>query len=219
MLSSVLRYYDEAVLNYYSTIQFDDGKETRNAQTVLAIPSRKGAELLLSNEVTPVLPMIVVTRQEITPTPETFLIKNQITRPHILNLNENKNVYDGIEVMPYNMKYQLDFYSLQQQVHNIILEQLLFLTYKKAYIKTLIEINIHQIEVNAYIKDINYSDSTTYVQITDQSTRIFHGVISFTLCGFLYNDKRAVSTVKEINNSISSTNEILQEIKIEEELN
>ena len=97
---------------------------------------------------------------------------------------------------------------------------MLFLTYKKAYIKTLIEINNHQIEVNAYIKDINYSDSTTYVQITDQSTRIFHGVISFTLCGFLYNDKRAVSTVKEINNNISSIEDgLLYEIKIEEELN
>lgn len=202
MKTSVLRYYDEAVLNFFSNISIDDGVEIRNAQTVLAIASRKGTDLLLSDDTTPVLPMIVVTRTDISPTPATFMIKNQITRPQILKLNQNDDIYDGIEVMPFDLKYVVDFYSLQQEMHNYILEKMLFLTYKNATVKTLIDINNQKIEINPYIKDIAYSDTTTFTQVPDTSNRIFHGVFNFTLSAYLYNDVRAVTSVKEIHNEI-----------------
>lgn len=202
MKTSVLRYYDEAVLNFFSNISINDGVEIRNAQTVLAIASRKGTDLLLSDDITPVLPMIVVTRTDISPSSATFMIKNQITRPQILKLNQNDDVYDGIEVMPFDLKYVVDFYSLQQEMHNYILEKMLFLTYKKATVKTLIDINNQKIEINPYIKDIAYSDTTTFTQVPDTSNRIFHGVFNFTLSAYLYNDVRAVTSVKEIHREI-----------------
>ena len=90
MFNSVLRYYDEAVIEYFKDIEIHDGVDLRTPQIQFSIPSSNGYKLDkdLENR-TAILPLIVITRSSITPVSATPLIKNAITRPMILNLNEN----------------------------------------------------------------------------------------------------------------------------------
>ena len=101
-------------------------------------------------------------------------------------ISYDKKVYEGAEMMPYNIDYQVDFFALTQEMHNDITEQLLFNLYKRHYIKTFIEISNHNLEVNSYIHNVSLSDSTPYMELPDTSTRIFHGVVTFNLYTMLF---------------------------------
>ena len=210
MFNSVLRYYDEAVIEYFKDIEIHDGVELRTPQIQFSIPSSNGYKLDkdLENR-TAILPLIVITRSSITPVSATPLIKNAITRPMILNLNENGKIHEGIEVLYYGLNYKIAFFSLFREIHNSILEQIAFKLYQKHSIKAFIDISNHTIETNNYISDVSINDSTTYDQIDDTTERIFMGDGSFILNVKLFKAIRNTATVLQVKENIYD-NELLE---------
>ncbi len=199
---SFLRYYDEAVVNYFSDIKIEDGDTLRSPQVLLAIPSRQGVKLNVTNDNTAVLPLISITRTGLSATSETNLVKSHVTRPYLYNISSNKKYFEGADFMPYNFSYQIDFFSLVQDMHNEIVEQILFKVHKNHYVTVKIDIANHNIEMNSYIHSISFSDSTSYTQIADNVSRIFHGTLNFSLYGFLIDVKRNTPTVLSDQQSI-----------------
>jgi hypothetical protein len=203
---SFLRYYDEAVVNYFNDIKIEDGDTLRSPQVLLGTPSRQGVKLNVTNDNTAVLPLISVIRTGLSATSETNLVKSHVTRPNLYNINSTETYFEGAELMPYNFSYQIDFFSLVQDMHNEIVEQMLFKVHKKHYIKVKIDVVNHNIETNLYIHNISFNDSTSYTQIADTASRIFHGTLNFNLYGFLIDIKRNTPTVLREEYSINPLN-------------
>ena len=197
---SVIRFYDESVIAYFKdNIKVDNGEGLESPQVTFALPSRQGVKLDVSRSKTPILPLLAIIRTGLSPNPETKIVKNKIHRPMLYNISNDLTVYEGAEMMPYNINYQVDYFTLTQEMHNDITEQLLFNLYKRHYIKTFIEISNHNLEVNGYIYDVSLNDSTSYVELPDTSTRIFHGVATFNLYTMLLDPNYYTKTVLNIN--------------------
>lgn len=217
MFNSVLRYYDEAVVEYFKDIQIHDGVELRTPQIQFSIPSSNGYKLDKDIENrTAILPLIVITRSSINPVSATPLIKNAITRPMILNLNENKKIYEGIEVLYYGLTYKLVFFSLIREMHNTILEQIAFKLHQNHCIKALIDITNHTIKTNNYISDISINDSTTYDQIDDTTEKLFMGDASFILNAKLFKSTRNTASILEIKETIYEKDLITSQVTVVE---
>lgn len=204
---SVLRYYDESILTYLKdNITYLTPEGPKTPQITLALPSRQGAKLELTDNKTPVLPLISVIRSGLSPNNETKIVKSRIIRPQIINLKKNMKLYDGIMFMPFNISYQLDYFSLSQEIFNILTEKLLYNLYKKHYVKTFIEIGDVNLEINGYLTDISFSDATSYIEIPDTETRIFHGTIGFILYTQLLNDEFYIRSVLNTQYDINVDN-------------
>lgn len=196
---SVIRFYDESVIAYFKdNIKVDNGEGLESPQVTFALPSRQGVKLDVSRSKTPILPLLAIIRTGLSPNPETRIVKNKIHRPMLYNISNDLTVYEGAEMMPYNINYQVDYFTLTQEMHNDITEQLLFNLYKHHYIKTFIEISNHNLEINGYIYDVSLNDSTSYVELPDTSTRIFHGVATFNLYTMLLDSNYYTKTVLDI---------------------
>lgn len=196
MFNSVLRYYDEAVVEYFKDIVINDGIEFRSPQIQFSIPAANGYKLIKDPENnTAILPLIVITRTGISPNATTSMIKNSITRPRILNINPSTKVFDGVDIIYYNLNYKIAFFSLTREIHNTILEQLVFKLHKDHSIKAFIDILNHTIETNNYLTDISINDNMNYDQIDDTAERIFVGDAGFTMHASLYRTRRNVSSV------------------------
>lgn len=196
---SVIRFYDESVIAYFKdNIKVDNGEGLESPQVTFALPSRQGVKLDVSRSKTPILPLLAIIRTGLSPNPETRIVKNKIHRPMLYNISNDLTVYEGAEMMPYNINYQVDYFTLTQEMHNDITEQLLFNLYKRHYIKTFIEISNHNLEINGYIYDVSLNDSTSYVELPDTSTRIFHGVATFNLYTMLLDSNYYTKTVLDI---------------------
>ena len=197
---SIIRFYDESIIAYFKdNIKVDNGEGLKSPQVTFALPSRQGVKLDISRSKTPILPLLAIIRTGLSPNPETKIVKNKIHRPMLYNISNDLTVYEGAEMMPYNINYQVDYFTLTQEMYNDITEQLLFNLYKRHCIKTFIEISNHNLEVNGYIYDVSLNDSTSYVELPDTSTRIFHGVATFNLYTMLLDPNYYTKTVLNIN--------------------
>ena len=211
---SFLRYYDEAVVDYFKTLEIEDGEEKRSPQVLFAVPSRQGVKLNVNEDKVPIMPFISVIRSGISPNTQTPIVKGHVHRPRIFSLDSSKKHYVGTELMPYNLNYQVDIFSLIQDMYYSIIEEIIFKMYKKHYVRTQFETDGHVITNNGYITNISYNDSTSYSQIASNLNRIFHGVVTFTLEANIvstdfkthsvleevvdqYNDEELVKTIEE----------------------
>lgn len=203
---SFLRYYDEAVINYFKSINFQNAVEGSNPtpQITFAIPSRKGVKLNIHPEnLTPLLPLISITQINLSSTGETNIVKSRVTRPFVYKKDETDKYYYGVELMPYNINYQVDVFSILQNEHNSLREKILYNLHKKNYIKVELDVNNINISVNGYIYNISTTDSTSYNEIPDTSERLFHDSFSFSLYGFLLNSEYKEHTVLDIEYEIA----------------
>lgn len=207
-----IRYFDNAVLSYFESIKIDDGSKVRTPQIALAIPSRQGLDIKLNNEKYPVLPLIVVTRTNITSLPETGLVTRHVIRPMMFSLNSNLLAYDGVELMYVNYNYQIDYFAITEEMFNSIHQQLLFKLRKTKYVPVKIEENNHYIIHNGAIIDINFNDNTTRSQIPDNELRVFHATITFAVNGFITNSEFATRSVLKIQRDFNTYDDVLSSV-------
>ena len=197
---SVIRFYDESVVAYFKdNIKVDTGEGVDSPQVTFALPSRQGVKLEVSESKTPLLPLLAVVRTGLSPNPETKIVKSKVNRPMLYSISSDKRVYEGAEMMPYNINYQLDYFTLTQEMYNEISEKLLFCLFKRHSVKTFVEISNHNLEVNGYIHDVSLTDSTPYVELPDTSTRIFHGTATFSLYTMLLDPNYYTRSVLDIS--------------------
>lgn len=210
---SFLRYYDEAVLDYFKTIEIEDGEEKRSPQVLFGTPSRQGIKLNLNDDNVPIMPFISVVRSSIAPNQQTKIIKGHINRPRIFTLDSNEKHYVGTELLPYDLNYQVDIFALVQDMFHNLIEQIIFKVYKKHYVRVQIETNGHVITHNGYIYNVSYNDATTYHQIAATVTRIFHGVLTFSLEANILNTDFKTMTVLEETVGQYSDEELVKTIE------
>ena len=204
--SSTIRCYDESVKNYFSGITINDGvNNNRNVQVLFAISSRRGVKLDINKNETPIMPLIVVTRTNLQPSAETNIIKPHITRKSRYEIiSTNLKTFNFIESMPYNFHYQIDFFALESEMFNILIEKLFYKLHKYHYVTVNIAENTFNLVDNANIKDFSFSDNTNYNEIENTSNRIFHGTINFVLNGHILNDDSGAKSVLKIENDIKN---------------
>lgn len=207
-----IRYFDEATVAYFKSIRIEDGDTIRSPQLALAIPSRQGLDIKLNNDKYPVLPIIVVTRTGISYLPESGLVTAHVYRPMIFSLNSSKLAYDGIELMYTNYNYQIDYFAITEEMFNSMHEQILFKLRKKKYVPVKIANNNHYVVHNGAILDISFSDSTSYSEIPDSDTRLFHATVSFSVNGFISNDEYATRSILKIKGSNNVADSIISTI-------
>lgn len=201
---SCLRYYDEAIINYISSINIDVGSGREfSPQVIMAIPSRHGQKIELEKSTdTPKLPFITLIRSGIAQVTETNIIRGRVTRPSIYTLHNEKKFYFGADSMPYDLNYNINFFSLESETHNQLTEVLLYKLKKKYSIPVFIDIQNVNVRVRTFIHDVAFSDQTSYEQVADNNTRIFHGTLSFALYCYLINTEVQTHVVQNIENKI-----------------
>ena len=202
-MSSNLRYYDEAVQSYCKELVIESDEYIHIPQVITATPSSLGANLNITESFTPEFPFIVILRTGLTPVPETKIVNSHITRPLITTLNTTETYHDGIELMPYSLSYQIDYFNLTHDLHNLTTENFLFRLTKHHYVKVIIGTQYHNIKTNCYISNVSFSENlSSMVEIPNSSNRIFQGTVSFSLYGYLIDTNYAKKSVINIKHEI-----------------
>lgn len=198
-MTSALRHYDAAVLDYLDFIEVGNGKDTFKPQIQLAIPSRSGVKVNIDeNNQTPLLPLLVVSRRSLSPVTESKIMYSRLTRPYKIWRNVNSRKYEGIEFMAYVANYQVNIITDNMETYNSIVEQLLFKLMYKRYIRVKIDVKGQNFSTNAPITDVSVSDNISYDSIPDSETRLLMGTFTFNLHITFYNTKFGINEVDRI---------------------
>lgn len=198
-MTSALRHYDAAVLDYLDFIEVGNGKDTFKPQIQLAIPSRSGVKVNIDeNNQTPLLPLLVVSRRSLSPVTESKIMYSRLTRPYKIWRNVNSRKYEGIEFMAYVANYQVNIITDNMETYNSIVEQLLFKLMYKRYVRVKIDVKGQNFSTNAPITDVSVSDNISYDSIPDSETRLLMGTFTFNLHITFYNTKFGINEVDRI---------------------
>ena len=198
-MTSALRHYDAAVLDYLDFIEVGNGKDTFKPQIQLAIPSRSGVRVNIDeNNQTPLLPLLVVSRRSLSPVTESKIMYSRLTRPYKIWRNVNSRKYEGIEFMAYVASYQVNIITDNMETYNSIVEQLLFKLMYKRYVRVKIDVKGQNFSTNAPITDVSVSDNISYDSIPDSETRLLMGTFTFNLHITFYNTKFGINEVDRI---------------------
>lgn len=208
-MSSALRHYDEAVIDYLNFIEVGNGNEIYRPQIQLAIPSRSGVKLNIELEnQTPLLPILVVSRRGLSALPQSKIMYSRLTRPFKIWRNRASRRYEGIEFMAYLASYQVNIITDNMETYNSIIEQLLFKLMYKRYVRVKIDIKGQNFSTNAPITDVSVSDNINYDNIPSTETRLLMGTMTFNLHITLYNTKFGINAVDKVRQGVYLADEI-----------
>lgn len=194
-MANSIRNYDEALINYFSSIQIDDGIELRNPQVVLSIPSFQGSKLQVSESWTPIFPIITITRVGLTHHQSTEIIKARKLRPYVNKINFDNKTFSQAEVMPYIINYKVDMWSLTMEQGLNITEDIIFKIVNEPYIEAHFSINNVNMFLPGYIQNYNFSDGTSYETIGDEDNRIIKHSITLDLFSYLIKANKSTKSV------------------------
>lgn len=183
--------FEEALLSYFKDLEIDDGENSRNPQVLLAVSSRSSSELIVSDDNTPILPLITLTRTGFDSIDASHIVKSHITRKFRLRGIQNRRAFMATDFMPFEMSYKLDIWSLYT-VHQLsLLEQIIWKFEKHPWINVTQEANGTPHVTPGYIRNWNIGDQTTYDNMTEENYRIFKSSIDFKFFIQLANDNYA----------------------------
>lgn len=183
--------YEEALLAYFKDLEIADGETVRNPQVVLAVSSRSSSELIVSDDFTPVLPILTLTRGALSKTDATDLVRGHITRKFRFRGTQNRKSFMVADFMPFEISYRLDIWTLYTAHHLSLTEQVIWKLQKNPWINVVQEALGVPHVTPAYIREWTIGDSSTYDNITEENYRIFKMNIDFKLFVQLLNDKYA----------------------------
>lgn len=183
--------YEEALLSYFKDLEIDDGETTRNPQVILAVSSRSSSELIVSEDFTPVLPMITLTRTGFNIIDPSHIVKSHITRKFRMRGTQDRKAFMNADFMPMEMGYKLDIWSLYTVHHLSLTEQVIWKFMKKPWINVVQEsLGVPHV-IPGYIRDWNIGDQSSYDNITEENYRLFKMSFDFKLFIQLLNDNYA----------------------------
>ena len=187
--------YEEALLTYFKNLEISDGETTRNPQVVLAVSSRASSELIVSDDFTPVLPIITLSRTGFSKIEASHIIKAHRTRKFRMRATQNKKTFMSADLMPFEMAYKLDIWSLYTAHHLSLAEQIIWKLEETPWINVIQETLGNSHVLPAYIREWNVGEQTTYEGITEENYRIFKLSFDFKLFIQLLNDNYASYSV------------------------
>lgn len=207
--SKTIRFYDEALKNYFRDVRVEDGESYRSPQVIMATASRrKNYSLEMSDDNQPLMPLITLIREGVDRNDKiTGMVKNQLIRPPVFKRGENWKYYIGNYIMPYYINYKLDVWSLTQDMNLGIIEQLIWKLERRPYLELSIVMNDINFQIRSRIEDYNLNDITTYEEFGDETFRIFRNNVSFKLDARLISDQWITPSIVKINENIVITDE------------
>jgi len=183
--------YEEALLTYFKDLEIHDGETTRNPQVVLAITSRSSSDLITSDNFTPILPMLTLTRTGINKIDATHIVKTHITRKFRMRATQNLKTFMNADFMPIELGYKLDIWSLYTAHHLSLAEQIVWKIEKTPWINVLQDAQGVPHVTPGYIREWNAGEQTTYENISEESYRILKMSFDFRLFAQLLNTNYA----------------------------
>jgi hypothetical protein len=183
--------YEEALLSYFKDLEIDDGENTRNPQVLLAVSSRSASELIVSNDNTPVLPLLTLTRTGFSSIDASHIVKSHITRKFRMRGTQNRRSFMVTDLMPFEMSYKLDIWTLYTSHHLSLIEQIIWKLEKNPWVNVVQEFNGVPNVTPGYIRQWTVGDQTAYDNITEENYRIFKSSIDFKFFIQLVNDNYA----------------------------
>lgn len=187
--------YEEALLSYFKDLEIDDGDTTRNPQVILAITSRSASNLMVSEDFTPILPIITLTRTDFNPIDATHIVKSHITRKFRLRGTQNRKTFMAADFMPFEIGYKLDIWSLYMAHHLSLTEQIIWKLEKTPWVNVIQEANGVPHVTPGYIREWSIGDQSTYDGITEENYRIFKMGFNFKFFIQLANDRYATPSL------------------------
>jgi hypothetical protein len=200
----MIRFYDNGIVEYLKeNIIVDDGEDDgRTPQVIFALPSKNSLSVDMSDNNTPIFPILTVTRDGFTRHEISGIVKTHLSRPFIhTHSRDKKNIY-GSDFLPYNINYKIDVWSLTHRMHTDIITQLLWLMEKKPSVPVNGVVSNREIRMNGYIEGYDISDSTTYDELSDENMRMFRTTLSIKLFGWLTKIETNKKTVFEVLDNI-----------------
>lgn len=194
-MANSIRNYDEALIQYFSNIQIDDGIELRYPQVVLSIPSFQGSKLQVSESWTPIFPIITITRVGLSHHQASEIIKARKLRPFVSRINFDNKTFSQAEVMPYIINYKLDIWSLTMEQCLSLSEEIIFKIENEPYVETHFNINNVNMFLPGYIQNFNFNDGTSYELIGDEDNRIIKHTITLDLFSYFVKSNKSTKSV------------------------
>jgi len=199
-----VRLYDNGLVEYLKqNLTVDDGEDDgRKPQVIFASPSKKALVVDMSDNNTPILPILTVTREGFSRHETSGIVKTHLSRPFIhTHTRDKKNIY-GSDFLPYVINYKVDVWSLTQGMHTDIIVQLLWLMEKKPSIPVRGTIANREIKMNGYVEGYDISDSSTYDELSDENMRIFRSTLTIKMFAWLTKTETNKKTVFEILDNV-----------------
>ena len=173
--------YEEALLSYFKDLEISDGESIRNPQVVLAISSRSSSELLLSEDFTPILPILTLTRAGFNKIDASDIVKSHITRKFRFRGTQNRKSFMVADLMPFEMSYKLDIWTLYTAHHLSLAEQIIWKFEKTPWINVSQEFLGVSHVTPAYIREWTIGDQSLYDNVTEENYRLFKLSFDFKL--------------------------------------
>jgi len=195
-----VRLYDNGLVEYLrQNITIDDGEDDgRKPQVIFASPSKKALVVDMSDNNTPILPILTVTREGFSRHETSGIVKTHLSRPFIhTHTRDKRNIY-GSDFLPYTINYKIDIWSLTQGMHSDIMTQLIWLMEKKPSIPVRGIFANREIKMNGYIESYDISDASTYDELSDENMRVFRSTLTIKLFGWLTKTETNKKTVFEV---------------------
>lgn len=171
--------YEEALLSYFKDLEIDDGENKRNPQVLLAVSSRSASSLIVSKDNTPILPIITLTRTGFNLIESSHIVKGHITRKFRARAARNRKSIIMTDLMPFEIGYKLDIWTLYTAHHLSLLEQIIWKLEKTPWVNVIQDFNGVSNVTPGYIREWSVGDNTTYDNITEENYRIFKGSVDF----------------------------------------
>lgn len=187
-MSDSIPVFEEALLSYFKDLEIDDGETTRNPQVVLAVSSRSSSELIVSDDFTPILPILTLTRTSLSRIEASDIVKSHITRKFRFRGTQNRKAFMAADFMPFEISYKLDIWSLYTVHHLSLSEQIIWKFQKKPWVNVSQETMGVPYLTPGYIRDWSVGDQSTYDNITEENYRIFKMSFDFKFFIQLLND-------------------------------
>ena len=116
-----VRLYDNGLVEYLKqNLTVDDGEDDgRRPQVIFALPSKKALVVDMSDNNTPILPILTVTREGFSRHETSGIVKTHLSRPFIhTHTRDKKNIY-GSDFLPYVINKS--FVVITSIVHGLFL--------------------------------------------------------------------------------------------------
>jgi hypothetical protein len=188
LTSNSISLYDEKILDYLvHDLWVDYGDTVRHPQIHFAMSgTRQNLQLDLSDNNTPILPLITVIRRSIEPHEATKIIRTHVPKkPLYYTYTEDGKYARGVDFMPYNFTYDVDIWTLTQRSLLDITNFMIWKFLKEPSFSVRGIFGEKNVNIPGYVEDYSYQDQSSYEEIGNEEDRILRGTFNLKIYGNL----------------------------------
>lgn len=205
LASNTISLYDEKILDYLiHDLWIDYNGDVRHPNIYLAMPGTKGnPNLQLSDNNTPILPMITVVRRSIETNEQSHIIKTHIPKlPLYTTMTENRKWAKGSDFMPYTFNYDVDIWSLTQRTLLDIVNHFIWKFMKEPSFSVRGIFSDRNVDIPGYVETYSFNDQSPYEEIGNEEDRILRGTFTLRIYGQMVKEQNPIQTIHNYTDKI-----------------